>query len=168
MKESQTVQQQKLPLLVGRLTVRVYGILVDDQQRVLVADEFIRGDYFTKFPGGGLELGEGTRDCLVREFMEETNLVVTIGDHIYTTDFFQISAFNNTDQILSIYYHVDCNDAHLLATQTTPFNFEPHQVADPNGCSEVFRWIKMSELTEESVSLPIDKIVVRMMKEKHG
>ena len=54
--------------------VRVYGILKDSNNHVLVSDELIRGEYFTKFPGGGLEFGEGTRDCLKREFKEETNL----------------------------------------------------------------------------------------------
>ena len=83
--------------------VRVYGILIDDQNRLLVSDEFIRGNYITKLPGGGLEIGEGTRDCLVREFMEEASLVINVGNHFYTTDFFQISAFNHTDQIISIY-----------------------------------------------------------------
>ena len=72
--------------------IRVYGILLDPQNRILVSDEFIRGNYFTKLPGGGLEIGEGTRDCLKREFKEETGLDVTVGDHLYTTDFFQISA----------------------------------------------------------------------------
>ncbi|MBC7650405.1 MAG: NUDIX domain-containing protein, partial [Deinococcales bacterium] len=76
-------------------TVRVYGILIDSDKRILVSDEYIRGNYFTKFPGGGLEFGEGTRDCLVREFKEETNLDITVGTHIYTTDIFQISAFNS-------------------------------------------------------------------------
>jgi 8-oxo-dGTP diphosphatase len=144
--------------------VRVYGILIDSQKRILVSDEFIRGNYFTKFPGGGLEFGEGTRDCLKREFKEETNLDVTIGDHIYTTDFFQISAFNNVDQILSIYYFVHAAEPVALATKTTLFDFEPQQVADPKGASEVFRWIDWNDLDEESVSLPIDKVVVKMLK----
>ena len=78
---------------ITSITIRVYGILMDDRKRILVSDEYIRGNYFTKFTGGGLELGEGTKDCLKREFKEETNLDVTIGEHIYTTDFFQISAF---------------------------------------------------------------------------
>ena len=54
--------------------IRVYGILINDKKQVLVSDEFIRGSYYTKFPGGGLEFGEGTRDCLKREFKEEMNL----------------------------------------------------------------------------------------------
>ena len=73
--------------------IRVYGILINETGQVLVSDEMIRGMNITKFPGGGLEFGEGTRDCLRREFMEEMNLQVQIGDHIYTTDFFQRSAF---------------------------------------------------------------------------
>lgn len=144
--------------------VRVYGILIDSKKRVLVSDEFIRGNYFTKFPGGGLEFGEGTRDCLKREFKEETNLDVTIGEHIYTTDFFQISAFNNTDQILSIYYFVHADEPVNLITQTIPFHFEAHQVADPKGESEVFRWIEWNDLNETTVSLPIDKVVVKLLK----
>ena len=145
--------------------VRVYGILIDSNKRLLVSDEFIRGNYFTKFPGGGLEFGEGTRDCLKREFKEETGLDVTIGDHIYTTDFFQISAFNNVDQIISIYYFVHTAEPVNLVTKTTLFDFEPHQVADPKGDAEVFRWIEWDKLSDNDVSLPIDKVVVKMLKE---
>jgi len=146
--------------------IRVYGILMDRNNKILVSDEFIRGNYFTKFPGGGLEFGEGTRDCLAREFKEETNLDVTVGDHLYTTDFFQISAFNNKDQIVSIYYLVHAAELIDLATKTIVFDFEPHQVADVTTCAEVFRWIEWNDLDEETVSLPIDKVVVRMLKEK--
>ncbi|MGI8636033.1 MAG: NUDIX hydrolase [Segetibacter sp.] len=145
--------------------VRVYGILIDSKKRLLLSDEFIRGNYFTKFPGGGLEFGEGTRACLKREFKEETGLDVTIGDHIYTTDFFQISAFNNVDQIISIYYFVHTAEPVSLATKTNMFDFEVYQVADPGGEAEVFRWLEWNELREESVSLPIDKVVVKMLKE---
>ena len=146
--------------------VRVYGILIDSKKRLLVSDEFIRGNYFTKFPGGGLEFGEGTRDCLQREFKEETNLDVTVGDHIYTTDFFQISAFNNVDQIISIYYFVHAIEPIDLVTKTTVFDFQPHQVADPLGEAEVFRWIEWPDVNENCVSLPIDKVVVKMLKEQ--
>jgi 8-oxo-dGTP diphosphatase len=144
--------------------VRVYGLLFDEQKRLLVSDEFIRGSYFTKLPGGGLEFGEGTRDCLRREFMEETGLVVEVTDHIYTTDFFQISAFNNKDQIISIYYRVETVFPISLETKTISFDFAAHQVADANGESEVFRWIEWDELSEESMSLPIDKVVIRLIK----
>jgi len=154
-------------MAITKYTVRVYGILLDDNRRILVSDEFIRGDYFTKFPGGGLELGEGTRDCLKREFKEETGLDVIVGDHIYTTDYFQQSAFNACDQIISIYYFVQAEGLNELQVKTKIFDFELHQTADPKGQSEVLRWVEWNELTEESVSLPIDKIVVRFLKNTH-
>jgi len=148
-----------------QFNVRVYGILLDSSKRLLVSDEFIRGEYFTKLPGGGLEFGEGTRDCLKREFKEETGLDVTIGAHIYTTDFFQISAFNKVDQIISIYYFVHVDEPIPLETKTKLFDFAPHQVADIKGEAEVFRWVEWDDLSEESVTLPIDKVVIKMVKE---
>jgi 8-oxo-dGTP diphosphatase len=144
--------------------VRVYGVLLDSKKRLLVSDEFIRGNYYTKLPGGGLEFGEGTRDCLKREFMEETGLDVSVGDHLYTTDFFQISAFNNRDQILSIYYRVHTPEPIDLPIKTSPFDFAAHQVADPEGESEVFRWVEWVQLDEKTMSLPIDKVVIAMLK----
>lgn len=148
-----------------QFNIRVYGILTDDNHRILLADEFIRGAYITKFPGGGLEFGEGTRECLKREFMEETGLDVTIGDHIYTTDFYQISAFNNRDQIICIYYFVKSNEPINLITHTTPFHFTPEQVADKTKEYEVFRWVDWKDLTEETVTLPIDKVVAGLLKQ---
>src|SRR5678810_362599 len=90
----------------GSFNLRVYGVLINEQKQVLVSDEYIRGSYYTKFPGGGLELGEGTRDCLKREFKEEMDLEIEVAEHLYTTDFYQVSAFNPAHQIISIYYLV--------------------------------------------------------------
>lgn len=143
--------------------VRVYGILIDDQERLLVSDEFIRGNYITKLPGGGLEIGEGTRDGLAREFMEEANLEVIVGEHFYTTDFFQISAFNNTDQIISIYYYVHASNTNEVITKEKAFDFLPEQVADIKGTAEHLRWIPLSELSEASMTLPIDKVAIKML-----
>ena len=152
---------------MSHITVRVYGILIDSTHGLLVSDEFIRGNYFTKLPGGGLEFGEGTRACLVREFMEETGLTVTVGEHLYTTDFFQISAFNNKDQIISIYYHVHCDDTSGIKTSTKKFDFTPDQTADViKGEAESFRWVNFEEINEETMSLPIDKVAIQILKEK--
>ena len=145
---------------MSHITVRVYGVLIDPTYGLLVSDEFIRGDFFTKLPGGGLEFGEGTRDCLVREFKEETGLDVTVGNHIYTTDFYQPSAFRAGDQILSIYYYVHPLSLEPLQTRATAFEFRPDEIADKNGQAEHTRWIPINGLSEEAMSLPIDKIVV--------
>ena len=89
---------------MSSFTIRVYGICIDDDNRVLVSDEFIYGKYVTKFPGGGLQFGEGTIDCLKREMMEEAFQEVEVLEHFYTTHFFQPSAFDPTKQVMSIYY----------------------------------------------------------------
>ncbi len=148
-----------------RFNIRVYGILLNEQQQVLVSDEFIRGKYYTKFPGGGLEFGEGTRDCLKREFMEEMNLNVEVGDHIYTTDFFQLSAFNPDHQIISIYYYAKALEPIRCALRTTPFDFDASQleVYRNTGETETFRFINLYEFSDEQVTLPIDKIVARLV-----
>ena len=143
--------------------VRVYGILIDSQDRLLVSDEFIRGAYITKLPGGGLEIGEGTRDGLAREFMEEANLEVKVGEHFYTTDFFQISAFNNTDQIISIYYRVYSDKTETIVAKEKAFDFLPEQVADKTETAEHLRWIALNELSEETMTLPIDKVAIKML-----
>ncbi len=145
--------------------IRVYGIIITKAKQVLVSDEFIRGAYITKFPGGGLELGEGTRDCLKREMKEELNLEVEIGEHIYTTDYFQMSAFNPAHQIISIYYFVNPLEPISVSFKQKVFDFEPHQITDPNGESEVFRLIEWSEFNEDAVTLPIDKIVAGFLKQ---
>lgn len=146
--------------------IRVYGILTNEKKQVLVSDEFIRGQYYTKFPGGGLELGEGTRDCLAREFMEEMSLKVSVEEHLYTTDFYQRSAFNPAHQIISIYYRVKALEDIKAPLRNKPFDFDEEQLkiyAEKNEI-ETFRFIDWHELSPESVSLPIDKIVVEMLR----
>jgi 8-oxo-dGTP pyrophosphatase MutT (NUDIX family) len=124
----------------------------------------IKGNLFTKFPGGGLEFGEGTRACLAREFKEETGLEVSIGNHIYTTDFFQASAFNKLHQIISIYYNVIANDITSLKTSSKKFDFSAEQIADKSTNVESFRWVNWDELDASVVNLPIDKVVVDIIK----
>lgn len=148
--------------------IRVYGVLINEKDQVLVSDEYIRGNYFTKFPGGGLEFGEGTRDCLRREFLEEMNLNVEVGEHFYTTDYFQLSAFHPGQQIISIYYLVTANEAITTRISTIPFDFDEIQlkVYSEQQETECFRFIDWEIFSEEAVTLPIDKIVARMLKNR--
>ena len=146
--------------------IRVYGILINDQKQVLVSDEYIRGNYYTKFPGGGLEIGEGTRDCLKREFKEEMNLEVEVGDHIYTTDFYQRSAFNPDHQIVSVYYYVKALEPITAPLRTKEFDFDERELAiyEKENEIETFRFIDWENFSADSVTLPIDKFVVNLLK----
>lgn len=150
--------------------VRVYGILINEKNQLLVSDEYIRGAYITKFPGGGLEFGEGTRDCLKREFKEEMDLEVEVGDHIYTTDYFQMSAFNPSHQIISIYYFANALEPIKCAIRTKAFDFDANQLDTYNktGETETFRFIDWNKLTPEAVTLPIDKTLVELLLKQYS
>jgi ADP-ribose pyrophosphatase YjhB (NUDIX family) len=138
--------------------VRVYGLLINEQNQVLISDEQEYGHRFIKFPGGGLEIGEGLIDGLKREFVEECQIEVEVLSHFYTTDFFVRSAFNNS-QIISVYYKVK---------NLTPINFSIKTIAyDFDGEGDVlqaFRWINIAELTTDDVTFPTDKRVVELLR----
>jgi 8-oxo-dGTP diphosphatase len=143
-----------------RLNIRVYGVLINDQNQLLVSDEIIKGIQFTKFPGGGLEWGEGTRECLEREFMEELSQPINVVDHYYTTDYFQQSAFRKEDQLMSIYYRVNLNGHQLFTTKTKPFDFPDQSLVQ----DEVHRWVNLHELYEADFKWPVDKLVVSRIR----
>ncbi|HWY13318.1 MAG TPA: NUDIX domain-containing protein [Bacteroidia bacterium] len=138
--------------------VRVYGILIHEGN-VLVSDEFIKGKLITKFPGGGLEFGEGTTDCVTREFMEELNLKVEVISHFYTTDFFVTSAFNTNSQIISIYYLVKAVGPLSFKTSDKEFDFENKEGA------QSLRWLPLNELKENNFTFIIDKRICEMLNE---
>ena len=146
--------------MITRFNIRVYGILVHNG-RVLVADERIKGAHITKFPGGGLEFGEGTKDCLVREVREEIGVEALDVTHFYTTDFFQESAFRKGDQIISLYYTFLVADPAAVPTCTEPFDFKR-----TDGDEEAFRWLDLSRARAEDVTLPIDRVVLAMLLTK--
>ena len=154
---------------MNKFNVRVYGILLSNTRQVLVSDEFIRGKYYTKFPGGGLEFGEGTRDCLKREFKEEMNLDVSIEDHIYTTDVFQMSAFNPAHQLISIYYFAKALQPITVPLRKLEFDFDEQQLEIYNKTEQIetFRFINWENFSADAVTLPIDKIVASFLKDKY-
>jgi 8-oxo-dGTP pyrophosphatase MutT (NUDIX family) len=139
--------------------------MINEQRQVLVSDEYIRGGYYTKFPGGGLEFGEGTLECIVREWQEELGQDVKVVEHIYTTDFFQISAFDNETQIISIYYLVTPLSPFVAPVISKPFDFTV-----PEGISEMerARWIDWEDFSSAAVTLPIDKVVADLVKQRYA
>lgn len=144
-------------------TIRVYGLLIH-QGRVLVADELIKGRQITKFPGGGLEFGEGLKGCLIREIREEVGVEAMDLEHFYTTDFFQQSAFHSTPmQVVSVYYTFRVSDPGGIPAVEVPFT----GIIGP-GDQEVFRWLKIDGGTEQDLSLTIDRVVWGMVREHYA
>ncbi len=144
--------------------VRVYGILIEDN-KVLVSDEYIKGMKITKFPGGGLEFGEGTIECVIREFKEELELDIEVDSHFYTTDFFVNSAFSNNNQVISIYYLVKTK----TKLQHTDINFKlSDKVFDFEIIEEgaqSMRWIELSKISENDFTFIIDKHIGEMLSD---
>lgn len=137
--------------------VRVYGLLVNERQEVLISDEQEYGMQFSKFPGGGLEYGEGLIDGLKREFMEECNAEIEIISHFYTTDFFVKSAFNDS-QIISVYYNVKNLEPLQLNFKTKAFDFD-----NKGEVLQAFRWVKLSNLKAEDLTFSIDQHVAKLL-----
>lgn len=139
--------------------IRVYGLLINDRDEVLLSDEHRFGRTFTKFPGGGLEEGEGLKECLVREFQEELAIHVEVEELFYLTDFYQQSAFNPKDQIISIYYKVKSDELDKIKATQVKYDF-------PEGAQEINRWVAISELSSDDVTFPIDKLVVEQLTKR--
>lgn len=133
--------------------IRVYGLIKNSRNDILLTDEIYNGHSFTKFPGGGLQFGEGPVDCLKREFLEEFNLEIENIEHFYTTDFFQESAFHNQKQIISIYYTAKIKAANADAINSIDANVIP-------------KWKNINQLSTDDVTFPIDKHVVTMLINK--
>lgn len=128
-----------------RFNIRVYGIWIKER-KVLVNEELIRSRHIIKFPGGGMNWGEGTIDCLKREWKEELGIDIDVLEHFYTTDYFQSSAFDDS-QVISIYYLVSSSAA-------TVSNNMPNEQA---------YWLPINNITDDTFTLPIDKIVGTMI-----
>lgn len=139
---------------ITKFNLRVYGILFN-RQSVLITDEHQGGFQMTKFPGGGLEKGEGLHDCLIREFQEELGIDITVKSLFYVNEFFQQSAFKKEDQLISFYFLIENqNNANINVTKD--------RVVLKSG-DQSFRWIKRTDLKSVEFTFPIDKIVGKLL-----
>lgn len=146
----------------GNFVIRVYAIFINENEEVLLSDEFLSGMKMTKFPGGGLEFGEGTIDGLRREIREECNgQEIKNICHFYTTDFFQKALFYNNKQLLSIYYTAEFESSPIFRISNIPFDFEQDKIT-----KQSFRWVKIKNLNEDEITFPIDKFVAGKLKQQ--
>lgn len=138
--------------------IRVYGLIVNGS-RLLITDEFRLGMFMTKFPGGGLNFGEGTIDCLKRECLEELGQKIEIVRHFYTTDYFQPSHFlPETTQIINVYYVARLKGRPAFRISDKPLDIEAIDGA------QSFRWVSVAELDPDMFTLPVDKVVAALIQ----
>jgi len=70
-----------------RLRVRACGLLYDEQRLLLVNHRLPGRTAWWAPPGGGVEFGESLERTLTREFEEETNLKITVGQFAFGCEF---------------------------------------------------------------------------------
>jgi len=146
---------------IESFNIRVYGLFINHKKEILLADEKRFNLLMTKFPGGGLKPGEGTIECLKREAKEEFGQAIEIIRHFYTTDFFQKARFHEKQQLISIYYLSRFVEPEKFRIATDPFNFEQNR-----GEIISFRYKKIAEIDDNELSFPIDKFVLKMLKQE--
>ncbi|MEW6774358.1 MAG: NUDIX hydrolase [Bacteroidota bacterium] len=131
--------------------IGVYGLLINNDE-LLIAKENIKGKAVVKFPGGGLQLGEGILDALKREFKEELNIHITSYQLLFINDFFVQSAFDSNYQVIAIYYLVQTH--HSLPANTFTIN------------DIKFEWKKISELNENFFTFETDQKAFQELKKQ--
>ena len=91
----------------GRVRVRVGGLLLRDGALLLAAHRgMLAGETpFWSPPGGGWEFGESLKEALMREFEEETGLVVQVGRFLHLHEF-----RNGELQALELFFEVVATD----------------------------------------------------------
>ncbi|WP_277110750.1 NUDIX domain-containing protein [Chryseobacterium taklimakanense] len=133
--------------MINSFNIRVYAACIKDKKLFTLFEEYV-GEKLIKLPGGGLEFGEGTVECLKREFAEELNLEIENIQHLYTQEDFIISKFKQNQQLLTIYYTADIKDESALKIMDSTI--------------ENTEWISLAE--ENPFNLPVDRIVFEKLK----
>ena len=138
---------------ISRFNIRVYALIIF-KNNILLSRELIQNKLIYKFPGGGVELGEGLVDALQREAKEEMGQHLNQITHFYTTDFFQQSSFDATEQLIAVYFKASLSQ-NLQNSLEIPIKDQP-----------VFEWKRLVDLKEEDLHFPIDKKIPNMIKSK--
>lgn len=142
-------------MIRGPFNLRVYALIRRGAQLLLTRESY-ETHGFTKFPGGGVEPGEGLVDALARELKEELGLEAGNFSLYYVNDFYQPSAFDPSQQIISFYYMADIPDLPLPEEHTEWRGGLPYQMT--------FHWVEIDRLPEEELTFPIDRLVLNRLK----
>jgi 8-oxo-dGTP diphosphatase len=129
-----------------KFNVRVYAIVYNENNQILICDEVHNGVAMTKFPGGGLEWGEGIWACLERELMEEFRLLLQEAELFYVNDFFQQHYLRKEEQVIALYYR--------CTVLGEPQSQEAHVL---------FRWVNQDQLSSEMMTFLTDKKTAELL-----
>jgi 8-oxo-dGTP pyrophosphatase MutT (NUDIX family) len=138
--------------------VRVYGLIINHQNELLIAEEFHYNTFMRKFPGGGLQFGEGPKDGLKRELKEELDIDIADMAHLHTTDMFVKSLFNDNHQVIGIYFLV------MPQFDLAKAYRSEYELPSTEG-EERFRWVPLSQIHPADFTFPVDRQAVEVLIE---
>lgn len=135
--------------MMNRFNIRVYGVLLNENNELLLSKETYKGKAFTKFPGGGLCLGESLPAGLMREFEEECDLSVSVKKLLFVTETLVPSAFDDS-QVIGVYYLVEANFESLKNLRMKNLDVE-------NNSTQSFFWYDWKEMNEDKLDFQMDQ-----------
>ena len=118
----------------NRVRVRVSGLLFREEKLLLIKHRMDDYELWAP-PGGGVEFGESIEATLVREFREETGIVIEVKGFLFLTEH-----INPPLHAIELFYHVTSNNTEIIP------GIEP-EIEDQNILQE-FRFTGTRELKE--------------------
>lgn len=133
-----TTPDALLHAYAGKVRVRVGGLLLRNDSILLAAHRGLlpKSAPFWSPPGGGWQFGESIRDALVREFREETGLVVRVGRFLHLHEF-----SSGQLQALELFFEVLAEDKTALPL----LGHDPEHAADQQLLTEL-AWLTPRQL----------------------
>lgn len=120
----------------NKLRVRALGLLIEDGKLLLIElDSPVSKQKIWTAPGGGVEFGESIKQALVREFREETGLLIKVKELVHINELIA-SPF----QAIEFYFKVERIAGELI------LGIDPERVNTP----QILRDIKF--IAEDEIS----------------
>lgn len=71
----------------NQLRMRVNGILIENEKILMIKHRMGNGRILWSVPGGGMQFGQDAKSNLIREFEEETGLIVTVENYLFVHEY---------------------------------------------------------------------------------
>ncbi|MBS6252025.1 MAG: NUDIX domain-containing protein [Clostridium sp.] len=121
----------------------VLGIVKRDD-KILVSKGYdkIKNEIFYRSIGGGIEFLENSKDALKREFKEELNIDINVGDFLGISE--NIFTYNGRNaHELILFYNVDISDSNYK---------EKYHIIDDN-CETDAMWINIDKFINKELKI---------------
>lgn len=94
-----------------RIRIRSCGILISNGQLLLVGHKLSDSldQLFWSFPGGGVNYGESLEEAVIREFEEETGLIVKVGSFLFIYEYIKPPL-----HAIEFYFKIDSFEGELM------------------------------------------------------